>query len=53
MRQQVYMPNGHLIFDSSDPRVQYKSETLQSMITSGYLVKIDGKILRNKKRGKQ
>ena len=49
MKQQVYMPNGHLIFESEDPRMQYPPEILNQMAAAGYTVKLDGKKLKAKK----
>lgn len=49
MKQQVYMPNGHLIFQSEDPRMHYPPEILQQMSAAGYTVKLDGKKLRARK----
>lgn len=49
MKQQVYMPNGHLIFEETNPQVLYDMETLRSMVDAGYIVKIDDKKLRKKK----
>lgn len=52
MKQEVYMPNGHKIFESSNPAVQYPPETLRSMDESGYKVKVDGKVWHWKKGAK-
>ena len=49
MKQEVFMPNGHLIFSTEDESLMYDEKTMQSMIKNGYTVKIDGK----KKRGKK
>lgn len=49
MKQQIYMPNGHLIFEETNPQVLYDMETLRSMVDAGYTVKIDDKKLRKKK----
>lgn len=49
MKQQVYMPNGKLIFEETNPAVLYDMETLHSMVDAGYTVKIDDKKLRKKK----
>lgn len=51
MKQQIYMPNGHLIFEETNPQVLYDMETLRSMVDAGYIVKIDDKKLRKKKNG--
>lgn len=48
MKQQVYMPNGKLIFEETNPAVLYDMETLRSMIEAGYIVKVDDKRLRKK-----
>lgn len=50
MKQQIFMPNGHLIFEETNPEVLYDMETLHDMVEAGYIVKIDDKKMRKKAR---
>lgn len=52
MKQEIYMPNGHKVFESENPAVQYPPEILRSMDENGYKVKIDGKVWHWKKGAK-
>lgn len=49
MRQQIYLPSGKLVFDEEDQRVLYDDQVLRSMVAAGYIVKTDGKKMRQKK----
>lgn len=49
MKQEVYMPNEHKIFESENPAVQYPAEVLKSMDENGYKVRIDGRVWHWKK----
>lgn len=41
--QQVYMPNGKLVFQTTMPEMMYSEETARSMNSAGYTVKMNGK----------
>ncbi|MBO4543556.1 MAG: hypothetical protein J5725_10300 [Bacteroidales bacterium] len=46
MKQQVYMPNGHLIFETDKPHLMYDERIIKMMLEQGYIVKMDGKKVR-------
>lgn len=50
MKQQIYMPNGHLIFEETNEAVLYDMATLRQMVEAGYIVKVDDKKLRKRKK---
>ena len=46
MKQEVFMPNGKLIFSTENESLMYDKHTVQSMLKNGYMVKVDGKKVR-------
>lgn len=52
MRQEVFMPNGHLIFSTDKKELMYDDALVKSMLKNGYIVKIDGKKVRKPKDAK-
>ena len=46
MKQEVYMPNGHLIFETDKPQLMYDDRIIKLMLEKGYVVKMDGKKVR-------
>lgn len=48
MKQEVFMPNGHLIFSTEKKELMYDDRLVQSMLKNGYIVKMDGKKVKKK-----
>lgn len=48
--QEVFFPNGKLAFSTNDPKVMYTDDTLRSMVSAGYIVKVDGKRWRGARK---
>lgn len=53
MTQEVYMPDGRLVFKTDNERLMYDDRIVQSMLRNGYTVKVDGRKVRIKKDAKR
>ena len=53
MTQEVYMPDGRLIFSTDKEHLMYDDRLVQSMLKNGYTVKVDGRKVRIKKDAKR